>query len=237
MRIPIVVLYATFMQRALDYVFHDVCLQKLPVIFCLDRSGIVNDGATHHGVHDLSFWQSVPNITVLQPRDAKELDEMMILLHQKAVPAVIRYPKGDATNIEVPREALQWGKSETLRQGKDAVIWAVGRETKIALEVAKILAKQGVELKVVNPRFLIPFDKSAIAEDAQQMPIITLEDHFIDGGFASIVAKELQNANHNKILNLGWPCEVLPWGTVSGIRKKFKLDPPAIAQTIIKFLG
>jgi len=234
---PIVVLYATFMQRALDYVFHDVCLQNLPVIFCLDRAGIVNDGATHHGIHDLSFWQSVPNLTVLQPRDGEEQQLMIELLYQQKVPAVIRYPKGDSTPLPITtREPLQWSKSEIIKEGTDLAIWAVGRETKLALEVAKELEKENISTKIVNPRFIIPMDKQALQTDASQMPIVTIENHCIKGGFANIVQQTLQNKPHKKILNLGWKTEIIPWGTEAGIREKLQMDKTGIIKQIKQFL-
>lgn len=234
---PITAIYATFMQRAVDYVFHDICLQNLPAIFCLDRSGIVADGPTHHGIHDIGFWRTVPGITVVQPADESEMSEMIDLLQKRSVPAVVRYPKGFCDPIKGhPAEPVQWGKSQLVRQGEDVSIWAVGRELETAVCVADLLHERGIEAQVVNVRFLIPFDEKKLGQTAKVMPIVTLENHSVEGGFAGIVNDALCNTDGVRVLNKGWPREIIPWGTEAGIRKKYRLDAEAIASDIASLI-
>lgn len=234
---PVVAVYATFMQRAVDYVFHDVSLQKLPVVFCLDRAGIVADGPTHHGIHDIGFWRAVPNISILQPADGWELDRMLNVLIERNEAGVIRYPKANASPLPVnDRGDLTWGESEVLREGGDAAIWAVGREALTALEVADLLADEGLQLAVVNVRFLLPFDADRFARQASEMPIVTLENHCMEGGFAGIAAESLQHMPGSAMLHRGWPREVIPWGTESGIRKKYRMDAESLAEDIRSFI-
>jgi 1-deoxy-D-xylulose-5-phosphate synthase len=235
--VPIVAIYATFMQRALDYVFHDVCLQRLPVVFCLDRAGIVDDGPTHHGIHELAFWRTVPNLSVLQPADATELDNMLRLAVSRRQPVVIRYPKGEASALPVPqRTPLEWGRAELLREGADVVIWASGRETATALDVAGRLATQGIEAAVVNPRFLIPFDRNLLRLQAATRPVVTLENHVLAGGLADIAREALQGISTSRLLCRGWPIDLVSFGTERHQRECHRLTPEALAEDIIAFL-
>ena len=233
---PVVGIYATFMQRAMDCVYHDICLQKLPVIFCMDRAGLVEDGPTHHGIIDVSFWRALPDLHILQPRDESEFRNMMDMALDFDLPAVIRYPKAEAFDIEIPRKPLELGKSETIRYGKDAVIWASGRECLHALEVAETLSRKGIEVKVVNARFLSPFDKDALVEDARQMPVISLEDHYIEGGLASICSEILISIDHKGFLPKGLPRAVIPWGKVPDLRSQNNLSCEQISRDIENFL-
>ncbi len=231
---PIVGIYATFMQRAMDCVYHDICLQELPVVFCMDRAGIVEDGPTHHGILDISFWRALPNLHILQPRDESELRLMMDMAIGFDIASVIRYPKSDASDLDCPRAALELGKSEVIRDGKDAVIWASGRECTLALETAEILAKEGLDVKVVNTRFLQPFDKATFLKDCADMPCITLEDHYTEGGLASIARDAIANKPTKGLLCKGYPKEIIPWGKTNDIRQKFRLLPDQIAEDILK---
>ncbi|MFA5204589.1 MAG: 1-deoxy-D-xylulose-5-phosphate synthase [Lentisphaeria bacterium] len=236
---PVVAIYATFMQRAMDYVFHDVCLQQLPVIFCLDRAGIVEDGPTHHGIHDLGFWRSLPHLAILQPADAAELEEMFRLLLERGEPAVIRYPKGAAGPLAatVARQPVVWGRAERLREGADVAIWAAGRETATALEAARLLAERGIAAAVVNPRFLKPFDTALFREQALRMPVVTLENHVVTGGLASLAAEEAAGVPGARLLVRGWPAdELLPWGSEEAMRRQCRLDPASLAEDIAVFV-
>ncbi len=235
--IPIVAIYATFMQRALDYVFHDVCLQGLPVVFCLDRAGIVDDGPTHHGIHELAFWRTVPHLSVLQPADASELNDMLRLAVARGGPTIIRYPKGDATALPVPsRSPLAWGRAEVLCDGADVVIWASGRETATALQVANLLSLQGLQVAVVNARFLIPFDQDLLRAQAATRPVVTLENHVLAGGLADIVREALQNLPEARLLCRGWPVGLVAFGTERHQRECHRLTPEALAEDIAGFL-
>ncbi len=236
---PVVAIYATFMQRAMDYVFHDVCLQNLPVIFALDRAGIVPDGPTHHGILDLAFWQTLPNLAILQPADEPEMNDMLKLLLEKRVPAMIRYPKADSAPLSRPcHTPLAWQKAEIVRQGKDAALWCLGRETATGLMVAEKLAEQGLDMAVVNTRFLKPFDAELLREQAGQMPIITLEDHALTGGLATLTDQLLAGRDHVRLLHKGWPQEeYIPWGSIAGIRRKYRMLPEQIVEDITRFMA
>lgn len=231
---PVVAIYSSFFQRALDYVQHDVCLQNLPIIFCTDRAGIVDDGPTHHGIHDLAFLKNLPNLAILSPKDECELRNMLFVANQHGGPVVIRYPRGDGSGVDVKAADLPWGKAEVLIKGKDVAIWAVGKECTTALEVAEILKKKNIFATVVNARFIKPFDEKLLQEYAENMPIVTIEDCQVDGGIGSIVDTLLINKKHQKILHFGWGNQIIPHGTICGIRKKFNLTSDAIAEKIIE---
>ena len=235
---PVVAIYATFMQRAMDYVFHDVCLQNLPVIFCLDRAGIVADGPTHHGIHDLSFWQTVPNLAVLQPADETELQEMLNAAFEENVPAIIRYQKDHADALTEKAQSLDWGKGAIVREGGDVALWCLGREIQRGLEAAEILAQSGIQAKVVNPRFVQPFDTNLLLECAEAMPIVTVEDHSRYGGLATVVRDALvEHSISQRHLPCAWPNQPIPWGTPEGIRRKFAMTAEQIAGKIKEWLN
>ncbi|NLF16189.1 MAG: 1-deoxy-D-xylulose-5-phosphate synthase [Lentisphaerae bacterium] len=237
---PVVVIYASFMQRAVDYVLHDVCLQRLPVIFCLDRAGVVPDGPTHHGIHDLAFWQSLPHLAVLQPADAAELHAMLDLCLERGEPVVVRYPRQVAAALlpeGAPRAPVAWGRAEVLRPGADVALWGLGREAATALAVAEALQAHGLDAAVVNPRFVNPLDRELLRQQCQAgMPIVTLEDHVVEGGFGTLVRAALADCGPARILSLGWPREILPWGTEDGIRRQYRLDTAALVDDIRAFV-
>ena len=235
---PVVAIYASFMQRAMDYVLHDVCLQNLPVVFCLDRAGVVDDGPTHHGIHDLTFWRTLPNMAVLQPADAWEQCEMLERLLARKEPGMLRYPKGNAGPLPVEQRAeVVWGRAEVLREGDAGAIWAVGRESETALAAAAALSEKGLELTVVNARFVLPFDEALLTAHMDSgLPVITLENHCIDGGFATTVIQHAFACGHNRVLSLGWPSEIIPFGTEQGIRQKYRLTAAQVAEDIATFL-
>ncbi len=236
---PVVAIYASFMHRAVDYVFHDVCLQNLPVILCLDRAGIVPDGPTHHGIHDLAFWRSIPNLAVLQPRDGTELRRMLSLCLSRSEPVVIRYPRADASDLAatLPRAPLDWGRAETLREGADVVLWGVGREAATALEVAALLADEGIQAGVVNPRFAIPLDRELLLQQAGSgRPLVVIENHLEAGGFGALV-KDALAGQPVRLLCRGWPREVLPWGAEAAIRRRYRMDAAALAEDVRAFVS
>lgn len=234
---PIIAMYATFLQRALGCVFHDVCLQNLPVTICTDRSGIVDDGPTHHGIHDVSYLRALPNISILYPMNDVELDNMLHAAYEQNSPAVIRYPRGEIFKHN-PVAPLQWGKAETILSGNTISIWATGKECFTALEVSNILQSQfKITPEVVNTRFLKPFDKEKLIDSAQKFPIITIEDNQIQGGLGSIIDEILINEKHHGVLHFGWNDSIIPHGTNLGIRAKFDLTPEKIANKIIKHLN
>lgn len=230
---PVFAVYASFAQRAFDFIFHDACLQNLPVVFCLDRAGVVADGATHHGIQDIAFLRALPNISIMQPSDADELTLMLADALKYDSPVVIRYPFSDASPLCQKHAPLIRGRAETVRDGNSPVaIWAVGRELETALAAADILAAQGINPAVVNTRFLIPFDMPLMADQIQKgFKVFILENHLSEGGFASIARDALPSLNPD-ITGIGWPRTVLGWGNVNALRKKHGLSPDAVAARI-----
>ncbi len=231
--VPFVAVYATFLQRALDYVYHDVCLQRLPVIICVDRAGIVEDGPTHHGIYDLSFLRAIPELAILSPKDSIELRKMMEWAYSRRLPAVIRYPRGECGEIAGSSE-IECGKAEILREGDDIAIWASGRETDTALRTAEILSEKGINACVVNARFIKPLDAALLRAHASKMPIATIEDCALSGGLASAVRENLPLPYSHKIMRFGWPDEFIPHGKQENLKVKYHLDPKSIADDIIK---
>ncbi len=234
---PVVAMYATFIQRGLDYIFHDICLQNLPVIIALDRAGIVDDGPTHHGIHDISFLRNMPNISILQPKDSCELRNMLFKSYKQNSPVVIRYPKGNAESVTYQKEEdLKWGKAEIVRQGKDIAIWAVGREVITAINIAKELSKKDISATVVNTRFLKPFDKGLLISQSKTMPIISIEDSQVSGGLGGIIDEQLINIEHKGVLHFGWSDKIIPHGTVKRLREKFNMSEEYILKTILEYI-
>ncbi|MDD3118700.1 MAG: 1-deoxy-D-xylulose-5-phosphate synthase, partial [Victivallales bacterium] len=232
---PIVAIYSTFMQRALDCIFHDICLQQLPVIICQDRSGIVEDGPTHHGIHDLSFLRHLPYLTIMQPQDETELHRMLFTAYELGSPVVIRYPKGHSEHPYTPEpepELLPVGKAQIVRPGRHAAIWALGNEVGTAEHVAALLADKGWDIAVVNPRFVVPFDRELLLEQAAQMPIVTIEDNQISGGLGSIADELLVNFHHHGLRHFGWGETIIPHGDPARLRLEAGLDAAAIAAAV-----
>jgi 1-deoxy-D-xylulose-5-phosphate synthase len=232
---PVIAIYATFLQRALGCIFHDICLQNLPVIICADRSGIVNDGPTHHGIYDVSYLRTLPNISILYPVDSIELDTMLNMAYKQGSPVIIRYPKGEIPSDQHYKTSnIEWGKATTIKKGKDISIWATGSECLTALKVADILKQSGIESEVVNTMFLCPFDKQKLLSIAKDKYIATIEDNLIHGGLGSTVDEILINSKHQGVLHFGWKDEIVPHGTINGIKEKAELTPDKIANKIIQ---
>jgi len=232
---PVIAIYATFLQRALGCIFHDICLQNLPVIICADRSGIVNDGPTHHGIYDVSYLRTLPNISILYPVDSIELDTMLNMAYKQGSPVIIRYPKGEIPSDQHYKTSnIEWGKAATIKKGKDISIWATGNECLTALKVADTLKQSGIEAEVVNTIFLCPFDKQKLLSIAKDKYIVTIEDNLIHGGLGSTVDEILINSKHQGVLHFGWKDEIVPHGTINGIKEKAELTPDKIANKIIQ---
>ncbi len=231
---PVFAVYASFSQRAFDYAFHDVFLQHLPVLFCLDRAGIVEDGPTHHGIQDIGFWRMMPDVKIMQPSDGQEL-AMMLKFAFGIAPAVIRYPSGAADNLLKAHCPIELGKAEVVERGKSNVaIWGVGRELKTALAVAEILKGRGVSPEVVNARFVMPFDSELMKREIDaDNTIYIIEDHVSDGGFGSIAVDELPQCA-GRIVKFGWPNGGVGWGNTNVLRDKHGMTPEAIAERIVR---
>ena len=233
---PYVAVYSTFLQRAYDQIIEDVCLQELPVTFCIDRAGIVGaDGETHHGIFDISYLRHIPNMTIMAPKDGDELEAMLEYSLQLDGPCAIRYPRGSAETIGKTNK-IQIGKSHQLKRGTDVEIWSVGTMAKIVLEAADILKSNGISASVINAEFIKPLDKEKLEKSASKYPlIVTVEDNMVSGGFGESV-KEYLKGNDLKVINVGWPDSFIEHGTADELYKKHGMDAKSIAERIIKEL-
>jgi 1-deoxy-D-xylulose-5-phosphate synthase len=206
---PIVGIYSSFLQRSYDAIIHDVCLQNLPVIFAVDRAGVVGeDGPTHHGVFDLSYLRHVPNLVVMSPKDEGELNRMLKSAIGYNLPVAIRYPRGAGLGVEVGADVtpIELGKAETLSDPDDATwsIFAIGNMVKVASDAAKLLADKGISAAVINARFAKPMDKECVLDHAGRgRSILTIEDNVLAGGFGGGVL-ELLNSETLRVVNAGF---------------------------------
>ena len=240
---PVFAVYSSFLQRAYDQVSHDVCLQNLPVTFAIDRCGVVgSDGPTHHGAFDLSYLRHLPNLTVMAPKDENELQHMLATAVNLGTPVAIRYPRGNGYGVPLDQvfEALPVGRAEVLRSGDAAAVLALGTMVQPALESAAGLDVEGIELTVVNSRFVKPLDETLIVELAQKYGIlITIEDNALQGGFGSAVLELLEQRGLDgvRVLRLGYPDAYIPQGEQSELRAMMGLDSRGIAASIRAFLS
>ena len=236
---PVAAIYATFSQRALDCLFHDVGLQNLPVVLCEDRAGLVEDGPTHHGIHDVSFLRAIPNLAILMPANEDELPMMMEAALKRSCPAVIRYPKGNSGRPDGdPAPApLEWGKAAVVREGSDVSFWCAGREIYTAMAAADILEREhGIHAAVVNVRFLKPFDE-ALFRQYLAKPVVTVEDHVKQGGLASICAELAAGSPCPGMASFGWEADVIiPHGSTAQVRKEYGFTPEAMAEAAAKLV-
>jgi len=237
--IPIVAVYSTFLQRAFDQIVHDVCIQMLPVVFVIDRSGIVGeDGKTHQGTLDLSYLGCIPNMVISAPKDENELQHLIYTAVKANRPMAIRYPRGSGPGaaLETSLQELPIGKGEVLRSGKDVAILALGATVYPSLEAAKALSDVGVECTVVNARFVNPLDSQLIVDTAKKVKrLLTVEENVIAGGFGSAVMQLLQD---NRIWDVQVKCHGLPpvfieHGSQSILRSIYNLDAPGIAHQVL----
>lgn len=241
--VPVVAIYSTFLQRAFDQIVHDVALQHLHVVFALDRAGVVGaDGPTHHGVLDLAYLRIVQGMVVMAPKDEQELRNMLYTATTSYTggPVAIRYPRGEGVGASKhPFTPIPIGKSETLRIGSDVALLAVGNRVSTALEAARILEATGVEVEVVNPRFIKPLDTAMLDDVAIRIgKIVTVEDGQVEGGFGSAVAEYLAQHHPQCALHIhGIPDVFVDHGTQQELWSQLKLDAGGIATTIQSFLG
>jgi len=232
---PFFAVYSSFMQRALDQLIHDVCLPNLPVTIALDRSGVVGaDGPTHHGVFDLSFLRSIPNLTVLAPKDENELQHMLSFCLHNNGPTVIRYPRGSGEGVPLDPDfvGLTSGEGELLRSGNDVLLLPIGNRVYPALRAAERLAAQGISAAVINPRFLKPLDAGLITKWASQTgKIVTIEDNAVQGGFGSAVLELLhQNGLCLPVTMLGFGDQFVEHGPQSVLWHNAGIDSEGIAS-------
>lgn len=233
---PVVALYSTFFQRAVDQTIINVCLAQANVVFAIDRAGLVgDDGPTHHGVFDMAIMRMIPNMAVLAPSDEAELAHALHTALTLDGPVALRYPRGEACGIELPAQAqvLEEGVSVKVREGKDVVILAFGRMVRYACGAAEILAEQGISTRVVNMRWVKPLDEDAIIAAAQTGRVVTIEDGIIAGGAGEAVLGVMARRGlHARVLTLGIPDEFVQQGKVDLLFAELGLDAQGIASAI-----
>jgi 1-deoxy-D-xylulose-5-phosphate synthase len=239
---PIVAIYSTFLQRAYDQVYHDVCLMDLPVVFALDRAGIVpDDGPTHQGLNDIIYLRHMPNMIVMAPKDENELQHMLWSALSYGHPAAVRFPKGKGLGAarDDRLQTIPLGRAEVLKEGRD-LLFAFGNMVLPALEAARELEKSGISMAVVNARFAKPLDEGLILRYAQPgRTVVTAEEGVVAGGLGSAVRETLDRAKRFDIRfkSIGIPLEIFPVGKAAEIRRSFGLDAAGLVRQITDFYG
>ncbi|WP_435052265.1 1-deoxy-D-xylulose-5-phosphate synthase [Geoanaerobacter pelophilus] len=240
---PVFAVYSSFLQRAYDQIFHDVCLQNLPVTFAIDRAGVVgSDGPTHHGVFDLSFLRHLPNMVVMAPKDENELQHMLFTSVNYEGPSAVRYPRGNGLGVPLDQQlrTLPIGKSELLRSGTDGLILAVGTMVSPCFAVAEALAKEGMNLAVVNARFIKPLDSELIIDLIRTTngPVFTAEENAIQGGFGSSILELIEESGFSgiRVIRIGYPDRFIEQGEQAELKSRYGLDEAGLEATIKKAL-
>jgi 1-deoxy-D-xylulose-5-phosphate synthase len=239
---PFCAIYSTFLQRAFDQVVHDVCLQNLPVVFCMDRGGLSgDDGPTHHGLFDISYLRGVPNLIHMVPKDEDELADMMYTAMLHEGPSAIRYPRGTGPGVAVKDSpvALEIGRAEVIRDGAGVAIWGLGAMLPEALRLAELLQREGIDAAVINPRFAKPIDAQAVRAFAAKCGLfVTLEDHVLAGGFGSAVLETVNELQLPvEVVRVGWPDEFIEHGKVEALRAKYGLTAEAALEKARPYLA
>ncbi len=234
---PVCAIYSTFLQRAFDPIVHDVCLQNLPVIFAMDRGGLSgDDGATHHGLFDISYLRGVPNIIHMVPKDEDELADMMQTALEHPGPSAIRYPRGTGpgTAVKPHPVALPVGVAEVIREGEDIAILGLGALLPMAEQLAVELEHDGRSAAVINPRFVKPLDRDMLERYAKRVhAFVTFEDHVLMGGFGSAVLEALNEMGyHVPVVRIGWPDRFIEHGKVEALRAKHGISVEAALEKL-----
>jgi 1-deoxy-D-xylulose-5-phosphate synthase len=239
---PFCAIYSTFLQRSLDPVIHDVCLQNLPVVFCMDRGGLSgDDGPTHHGLFDISYLRGVPNLVHMSPRDEEEFADMLhtAMLHDG--PIAIRYPRGAGTGATPKKSlsAIPIGKSEVIQDGSQVAIFSLGAMMPVALETARRMEAEGISVAVVNARFAKPIDAQELQHYARRCGLlISFEDHVLSGGFGSALLEELNQLNLSvPLIRIGWPDQFIEQGKPDALRAKYGLSADAAMELARPYLS
>ena len=222
---PVCAIYSTFLQRAFDPIVHDVALQELPVLFCMDRAGLSgDDGPTHHGLFDIAYLRSIPNMTIMAPSNEDELADMMKTSLTLSGPSAIRYPRGAVPGVErkPTPQPLPVGKAQILSEGSDVAILGLGNMMPLAEDLAARLSREGFSAALINPRFVKPLDREMLAKFANRVAaFVTFEDHAKTGGFGSAVMEALEEMDsHVPVVRIGWPDRFIEHGKVDALRQK-----------------
>ncbi|MBD2080089.1 1-deoxy-D-xylulose-5-phosphate synthase [Leptolyngbya sp. FACHB-17] len=238
---PVATIYSTFLQRAYDQIVHDVCIQNLPVFFCMDRAGIVgSDGPTHQGMYDIAYLRSIPNIVLMAPKDEAELQRMLVTgINHTSSPIAMRYPRGNGYGVPLMEEGweeLPIGKGEILRQGDDLLMIGYGSMVYPAMQTAEILSEHGIEATVINARFAKPLDEELILPLAQKIGrVVTLEEGCLPGGFGSAIVESLMDAGVVvPVTRIGVPDILVDHATPNESKAELGLTPPQMADRILK---
>jgi 1-deoxy-D-xylulose-5-phosphate synthase len=239
---PVVAIYSTFLQRAFDCIVHDVALQKLPVLFCMDRAGLSgDDGPTHHGLFDIAYLRGIPELVLMAPKDEDELADMMKTALELPGPSAIRYPRGvgpDAARKSEP-QVIPVGKAEVLKDGSDVAILGLGPMITLAQELARRLECAGFSVALINPRFIKPMDREMLASYAGRVAaFVTFEDHVKMGGFGSAVIEALAELGSAvPVVRIGWPDRFIEHGKVEELRTKHGLTVDAAQAQVLPLLS
>src|SRR3954471_669 len=239
---PVCAIYSTFLQRAFDPLVHDVALQKLPVLFCMDRAGLSgDDGPTHHGLFDIAYLRGIPGMVLMAPKDEEELADMMKTALDVPGPSAIRYPRGAVAGVARKPEpvSLPIGKAEVLADGSDVAILGLGSMTAMAQQLAAKLERDGYSAAVINPRFIKPIDREMLASYARRVAaFVTFEDHVKMGGFGSAVLEALQEIGCDlPVVRVGWPDQFIEHGKVDALREKYGITVDAAYAQIAPLLA
>ena len=238
---PVCAIYSTFLQRAFDPIVHDVALQKLPVLFCMDRAGLSgDDGPTHHGLFDIAYLRGIPDMVLMAPKDENELADMMKTALTLDGPSAIRYPRGPVVGVpKRPAQVLPIGKAEVLADGSDVAVLGLGHMTPLSLELAARLEGEGYSAAVINPRFIKPVDREMIARYAERVAaFVTFEDHVKMGGFGSAVLEVLEDIGSKvPVVRIAWPDQFIEHGKVDALRQKYGLTVEAAHDRVVPLLA
>jgi 1-deoxy-D-xylulose-5-phosphate synthase len=239
---PVCAIYSTFLQRSFDPIVHDVCLQKLPVVFCMDRAGLSgDDGPTHHGLFDIGYLRSIPEIVLMAPKDEDELADMMKTALSLPGPSAIRYPRGAVAGVErkAEPEAIPVGKAEILEDGSDVAILGLGPMITLAMELAGRLKRNGFSAAVINPRFIKPIDREMLELYAGRVSaFVTFEDHVKMGGFGTAVVEALDEMGSTApVVRIGWPDQFIEHGKVDDLRAKYGLTVDDAQAQVLPLLA
>ncbi len=238
---PFCAIYSTFLQRAFDPLVHDVCLQNLPVVFCMDRGGLSgDDGATHHGLFDISYLRGIPNIVHMDPTNEDELADMLYTAMLHEGPSAVRYPRGSGPGAAVKSHpvALPIGKAKVVREGDEIMIWGLGALLPMAVQLADRLEELGYSAAVINPRFVKPLDRELLAEYAKKVSVmVTFEDAALMGGFGSAVLEALNEMQLDvPVVRIGWPDHFVEHGKVDQLRMANGISVEAAMEKLAPYL-
>jgi len=239
--IPVVAIYSTFLQRGFDQIIHDVGIQKLHVVFVLDRAGLVGaDGPTHHGTFDLTYLRLVPGMVIMAPKDESELRDMLFTaINYKEGPIALRYPRGSALGVKLKEgfDEIEIGKSECIQNGNDVALLAVGSMVDYSIKASELLLEEGIHPEIINMRFIKPLDTKMLDDISNRHnKIVTLEESTLVGGFGSGILEYFNEKNYkNDILRIGLPDRFINHGSQSELHHQLEIDPEGIAKRVKAF--